>query len=151
MQSIPLVRTILLILAASLTAHGQFKSTVELVVAPVTVTDSKGRVVDGLNSSDLMLYDNNVPQAIQMETVTERISLVVAIQSSSNSVAVLDKLGRTGILLSQLLAGDSGETALVSFSDDVRVIQDFTTDPDKLTRALRDLRMNGNGAATLDG
>ena len=35
---------------------------------------------------------------------------------------------------------DSGETALVWFSDDVRVIQDFTADPDKLTRALRDLR-----------
>ena len=144
------MRTILLILAASFTAHGQFKSTVELVVAPVTVTDSKERVVDGLNASDLMLYDNNVQQAIQMEMVSERISLVVAIQSSSSSVAILDKLGRTGILLSQLLAGDLGETALVSFSDDVKVIQEFTNDPDKLTRTLQNLRMDGHGAATLD-
>ena len=138
------------ILATSFIAHGQFKSTVQLVVAPVTVTDSKGRGVDGLNASDLILFDNNVPQATQMDIMNERISLVVTVQSSSNSVAILDKLGRSGILLSQLLAGDAGETALVSFSDEVRVIQDFTADSDKLTRALRDLRAQGNGVATLE-
>ncbi len=40
----------------------QFKSTVPLVVAPTTITDSKGHFVDGLTSDDLILYDNNVPQ-----------------------------------------------------------------------------------------
>ena len=54
---------IVLILATSFIAHGQFKSTVQLVVAPVSVTDSKGRGVDGLNASELILFDNNVPQA----------------------------------------------------------------------------------------
>ena len=83
------------------------------MVAPTTVTDSKGRLVDGLNASDLILYDNNVPPATQTETANERISLIVAVQSSSNSVAVLDKLCRSGILMSQLLAGDAGETALL--------------------------------------
>ena len=144
------MRMIVLILATSFIAHGQFKSTVQLVVAPVTVTDSKGRGVDGLNASDLILFDNNVPQATQMDIMNERISLVVTVQSSSNSVAILDKLGRSGILLSQLLAGDAGETALVSFSGEVRVFQDFTADSDKLTRALRDLRAQGNGVATLE-
>ena len=60
------------------------------------------------------------------------------------------KRRRSGILLSQLLAGDPGETAFVSFSGEVRVIQDFTADSDKLTRALRDLRAQGNGVATLE-
>jgi hypothetical protein len=40
----------------------QFKSTVPLVVAPTTVTDSKGHYVDGLSPTDLILYDNNVPR-----------------------------------------------------------------------------------------
>ena len=78
------------------TARGQFKSTVPLVVAPTTVKDSKGRYVDGLTPQDLILYDNNVPQAIQMDWMTYPIDLVVAVQTSSNSGAVTDKLGFTG-------------------------------------------------------
>jgi hypothetical protein len=39
------------------TGWAQFKSTVPLVVAPTTVTDSKGRYVDGLTPEDLILYD----------------------------------------------------------------------------------------------
>jgi len=60
-------------------ASAQFKSTVPLVVAPTTVTDSKGRCVDGLTAEDLILYDNNVPQAIQMDWMPLPISLVVAV------------------------------------------------------------------------
>ena len=66
---------------------------------------------------DLILYDNNVPQAIQMDWMTYPICLVVAVQTSSNSGAVIDKLGGSGILFTQLLAADAGETAVISFSD----------------------------------
>ena len=51
-------------------ARAQFRSTVPLVVAPVTVTDAKGRNVDGLTAEDLLLYDNSVPQAVQMDWMT---------------------------------------------------------------------------------
>ncbi len=132
-------------------ASAQFKSTVPLVVAPTTIKDRKGHLIDGLTGADLVLYDNNVPQAIHLDTVVNPISLVVAVQANSNSAAVLDKLGRSGILFSQLLAGDRGETAVVSFSDSVQVFQDFTTDPDVLSRALQNLRVQGDGAATLEG
>jgi VWFA-related protein len=129
----------------------QFKSTVPLVVAPTTVTDSKGHYVDGLTSEDLILYDNNVPKAIQMDWMTYPIDLVVAVQTSSNSGAVIDKLGGSGILFTQLLAADAGETAVVSFSDDVKVHQDFTGNPDLVIHALRMLRKEGGGAHMLDG
>jgi VWFA-related protein len=128
----------------------QFRSTVPLVVAPTTVTDSKGRYVDGLTPEDLILYDNNVPQAIQMDWMTYPISLVVAVQASSNSGAVIDKLGGSGILFTQLLAADAGETAVISFSDQVKVHQDFTANPDSVIRALRMLRMEGGRAHMLD-
>jgi VWFA-related protein len=128
----------------------QFRSTVPLVVAPTTVTDSKGRYVDGLTPEDLILYDNNVPQAIQMDWMTYPISLVVAVQASSNSGAVIDKLGGSGILFTQLLAADAGETAVISFSDRVKVHQDFTGNPDFVIHALRMLRMEGSRAHMLD-
>jgi hypothetical protein len=99
----------------------------------------------------LTLYDNNVPQAIQVETLVNPISLVAVVQASANSVAVLDKLGRSASLFTELLAGDKGETALVACSRGVRVVQDFTAEPAPLSRALQDLRSEGDGAAVLDG
>jgi VWFA-related protein len=138
----------LLILACS--AFAQFKSTVPLVVAPITVTDSKGRFVDGLTAEDLILYDNNVPQKIQMDWMTYPIDLVVAVQTSANSGAVIDKLGGSGILFAQLLAADAGETAVTSFSDEVKIHQDFTSNPDLVIHSLRMLRMEGNNAHMLD-
>src|SRR5690348_6456178 len=103
--------------------QAQFESTVPLVIAPAAVTDSKGHYVDGLTTEDLILYDNNVPQKIQMEWMTYPISLVVAVQTNDSSGAVIDKLGRIGILLTELLAANEGETAIISFSDQVRVRQ----------------------------
>jgi VWFA-related protein len=128
----------------------QFKSTVPLVVAPTTVTDSKGHFVDGLTSDDLVLYDNNVPQKIQMDWMAYPIDLVVAVQTSANSGAVIDKLGGSGILFSQLLAADAGETAVISFSDETRVHQDFTDNPDLVMHSLRMLRKEGDNAHILD-
>jgi hypothetical protein len=135
-----------------LTSSGwaQFKSTVPLVVAATTVTDSKGRYVDGLTPDDLILFDNNVPQRIQMDWMTYPIDLVVAIQASSNSGAVIDKLGGSGILFTQLLAADAGETAVISFSDDVKVRQDFTANADFVIHALRMLRKEGDDAHKRD-
>jgi len=139
---------VLLVLASS--AWSQFKSTVPLVVAPVTVTDSKGRYVDGLTTDDLLLYDNSVPQAVQMDWMTYPISLVVAVQTSANSGAVIDKLGGSGILFTQLLAADAGETAVLSFSDRVVVHQDFTGDATPVIHSLRMLRKEGDAAHMLD-
>jgi VWFA-related protein len=132
------------------TAWAQFRSTVPLIVAPTTVTDSKGRYVDGLMLEDLTLYDNNVPQAIQMDWMAYPIDLVVAVQTSSNSGAVIDKLGGSGILFTQLLAADAGRTAVISFSDEVKVHQDFTGNPDLVIHALRMLRKEGSDAHMLD-
>jgi VWFA-related protein len=132
------------------TGWAQFKSNVPLVVAPTTVTDHKGHYVDGLTQDDLTLYDNNVRQSIQMDWMMYPIDLVVAVQTSANSGAVIDKLGGSGILFTQLLAADAGKTAVLSFSDDVKIHQDFTGDPDKVIHALRMLRKEGDDAHMLD-
>ena len=128
----------------------QFKSTVPLVVSPVTVTDRSGRFIDGLTAKDLALYDNNVPQPVQLDIAIHPISLVVAVEANSASIAVLDKLGRSGSLFTDLLSGNAGETALVTFSDRVAVAQDFTDDSAQLNRVLRNLRAQGDGAAVVD-
>jgi VWFA-related protein len=147
MRLATLLATLLLLAAA---ARAQFKSTVPLVVAPTSVTDAKGHYVDGLTAQDLVLYDNEMPQPMQMDWSAYPIDLVIAIQTSSNSGAVLDKLGGSGILATQLVAADAGETAVLSFSDEVNLRQDFTGNPDLVSHALRMLRKEDDGAHMLD-
>jgi len=131
-------------------ASSQFRTTSTLVLAPVTVTDAAGKYVDGLRPEDLILYDNNVPQPIQVEEAFNPLSLIVAIQASANSSANLEKLGDSGILFTHLVAGDRGQTSLVSFADDSRVLSDFTANPDRLAQQLRKLYVRGNGSAALE-
>jgi VWFA-related protein len=144
------MRASALLLCFALGAGAQFRTTSTLVLAPTTVTDPSGKFIDGLQPANLILYDNNVPQPIQVEEAFNPLSLIVAIQTSANSVANMDKLGDTGILLTQLVAGDRGQTSLIAFDDNIRVLSDFTASSDRLAQHLRHLSVRGNGAATLD-
>ena len=139
------------VLVLALNVWGQFKTTVPLVVAPTLITDPQGRFVDGLTPDDLILYDDNVPHKVQMDWMLYPIDLVVAVQTSANSGAVIDKLGGSGILFTELLAAYGGETAVISFSDRVKVHQDFTNKADPVVHALRMLRKEGGDAHILDG
>jgi VWFA-related protein len=141
--------TALLLLTATF-ATAQFKSTATLVIAPTTITDGSGQYIDGVDPEDLVLYDNGVRQPIQVDESYNPISLVVAIQTSANSAAVLDKLGSSGILFSDLVAGDRGEMAVVTFSDDVRTRRDFTTNSTSVTSALASIHVQGTGAMALE-
>jgi VWFA-related protein len=145
------MRAAVLCLLSACVAWPQFRSTVPLVVAPTTITDRQGHIVDSLDPSGLVLYDNNVPRPIQADLAFFPISLVVAVESSQSSKAILGKLGGSGILFSQLLAADQGETALISFSDAVTELAGFTSDPDDLAHELKRMRPDGGGAAVLDG
>ena len=144
------MRVAALLLLIATVAGAQFKSTATLVVAPTTVTDSKGKYVDVTDPADLVLYDNGVRQPIQVDESFNPISLVVAVQTSANSAAILDKLGSSGILFTDLLAGDRGETALVTFSDEVRTKREFTTNSDNLSAGFRSLHVQGDGAVALE-
>lgn len=53
------------------------------VIAPVTVTDRNGEVVDNLNTTDFQLFDNKKLQKITEDQASHPISLVVAIEAGS--------------------------------------------------------------------
>jgi VWFA-related protein len=144
------MRPALAFLVISAGAHAQFRATSTLVLAPTTITTPDGKFVDGLQARDLTLFDNNVPQPIQVEEAFNPLSLIVALQTSANALPVMDKLGDLGVLFTHVVAGYRGETALLTFAEEASVRQDFTTNPDRLTEALRHLRVQGTGVATLD-
>src|SRR5215831_10269287 len=116
------MRAVLVLVMIISAARAQFKATSTLVLAPTTITTPDGKFVDGLQARDLTLFDNNVPQPIQVEEAFNPLSLIVALQTSANSAAVLDKLGDLGVLFTHVVAGYHGETALFTFSDEVRLV-----------------------------
>ena len=66
-----------------------FKSQTNVVIVPTTVRDRNGDVINGLQLQDFELYDNNKPQKITADVREEPLSLVVAVQRSSNITEIL--------------------------------------------------------------
>lgn len=125
-------------------------TTVRLVIAPTTVTDSDGRYVDGLTEKDFLVYDNGKPQRIQADVTFVPISLVVAVQSNTLAAAALNKVHRIGPMLEPLILGERGEAAVLSYDDQVSQFQGFTSDSGRLTAALRRIPPSGERARMID-
>lgn len=117
-----------------------FGTNVKVVIAPTTVTDSRGKVVNGLNPHDFRLFDNEKLQAITEDIGFQPLSIVVCIQTSSHMTNALPKIQKIGPLLKDLILGQDGEAALIGFDHRVQRLQEFTNDGEKLTAALEKLR-----------
>lgn len=126
------------------------KTTVPLVVAPTTITDRAGRYVRGLSPDDLLLLDNNVPRAIQVDELTSPISVVIAVQSTLTAWAVLDKIKKVGSLIEPLVAGERGEAAVIWYGDEVTVAQDFTSDTGALEGVFHQAKASGSGSDAIE-
>jgi VWFA-related protein len=123
---------------------------VQEVIAPTTVLDSDGVYVTGLKPMQFRLFDNDKPQTIKVDEVVQPVSLVVAVQADSKVEAILPKVQKLGTILEDMVAGDSGEVAIVAFDHRIQKLQDFTSDPDKITEALKKLKPGSQQSALTD-
>ena len=114
------------------------------IMAPVTVRDTKGNIVNGLTPLDFELYDNGKPQVITEDAASHPVSMVVAVQSSANMVKVLPGIRKIGSLFSGLVLGESGEIAVLSFDHRIQTMTDFTSDPDKISDAFKKLKIGSS-------
>lgn len=135
---------VVLVAALSLTAQTPtIKTRVPLVVVPASVTDKNGHSVAGLRASEFVLLDNGEPQAVQVDdpdTVTAPFQLVVLIQTSDISQAALLKIRQVGAVVQEAVAGGNGEAAVVTFSDEVKLVQNFVNSRGDLAPVFRKLK-----------
>ncbi len=111
--------------------------TVDVVVAPTMVLDKDGYYVNGLRKDQFHLYDNNKEQDVQVDVSFYPISLVIAIQANSHVEGLLPQVRKIGNLIKPMIVGDQGEVALIAYDGRVRVLQEFTSDPDKITEKVK--------------
>lgn len=127
-----------------------FRSGATVVIAPTTVRDRNGEFVNGLQLQDFELYDNNRLQKINADVRDEPLSLVVAVQRSSNLTDFLPKLQQIGAQLNQLVAGQDGEIAVVGFDHRIETFQDFTKEGSKVSEAMHKMTPGSSQHAVID-
>lgn len=116
---------------------------VERVVAPTVIFDRNGNTVAGIRPDQFHLFDNGKEQNIQVDETFVPISMVVAIQSNAEVEKILPQVNKIGNLIKPLVLGDQGEAAVLSFDARVKLLQDFTSDPDKITVAVKKIFAGG--------
>ena len=122
-----------------------------LVNTPVTVRNEEGQMVNTLEKSDFRVTDNGVPQTITHFTLGgDPISLVVVVETSDRIAPILPQIRKTGILVSQTVVGPTGEGAVVAYDDEVKVLQEFTSNPDAMEATLWQLKEGYSGARLFD-
>lgn len=126
------------------------RTTVNVVLVPTTVTDDKGNVINGLQPQDFELYDNDKRQDINRDVAFLPLSMVICIQRSANIEAILPKIQRMGNVIHDLLVGQDGEVAIVSFDHRIETLQEFTNDPDLINAAVTKLRAGGQNSRLND-
>lgn len=129
--------------AAAMAQDPQFGVQSRLVLVPVTVTDAKGQTVDGLEPNDFTVLDNGRAQPVEVDTIgtgVAPIALIVAIQASGISRAVLEKVHKIGAMIQPLVTGERGCAGVVAFSDRLIWLQECTHDDDALVRAFERIR-----------
>jgi VWFA-related protein len=114
-------------------------TSVAVVVVPTIVRAKSGDLVSDLQIQDFELYDNDKLQKVTADLRDSPFSLVVAIQRSADMTGMLPKVQRIGYALTDLVAGQDAEVAVVGFDQDVQVVQDFTSDSDKVCQAIKKL------------
>jgi VWFA-related protein len=126
------------------------RTSVNVVIAPTTVRDRSGDFINGLQLQDFQLYDNNKLQRVNADVRDEPLSLVIAVQRSSNLEDILPKIQRIGSMLNDLVAGQDGEVAVIGFDHRIQVVQDFTSETQKVSEAMKKMTPGSSNHAVVD-
>ncbi len=115
---------------------------VNFVVVPVTVRDSDGRLVEGLNKNDFAVFEDGVQQPIKFWT-SDPFPLSVAVVLDLNlSDTVMRKVNET---LPALVGAFSpyDEVAIYTYGSSVHAAQDFTSASQQIEAGLKRARRPG--------
>jgi Ca-activated chloride channel homolog len=126
----------------------KFRAGVDLINVTATVTDVTGRFVPGLTQDDFLVYEDDVPQQIthfNAERVPVSLGLVI---DTSGSMAG-EKWGHATEALDRFLLdllGRDDEVFLYRFSNDPVLVENWTTDRARLSRAMARIMPRGGTA-----
>ena len=130
-------------LAQDTSGRYQFRVTVDLISLNVTVTDTRNRFVTDLLQEDFNLYEDGISQEV---TVFSREDLPIRMVLLMDTSASMDEKMSFAQEAAVNFVGQMKEddiTEVVEFGSKPHVLQPFTADVEKLTRAIRMTQAGG--------
>lgn len=112
-----------------------FRSGASLVALNVTVTDGS-KLVTGLTRDDFEVYEDGVQQQLRFfESAAVPMDVILLLDTSSSMRSRMDTVHEAAKgFMKMLREGDRG--AVVAFNDDVRVLQNLTSDGSAIESAI---------------
>jgi VWFA-related protein len=126
----------------------RFRSGVDLVNVTATVTDDDGRFVSGLRREDFTVYEDGKPQDVShfsSDRVPVSLGLVLDTSGSMSDEKMAAARSAIDRLIYNLL-GKEDELFLVAFATRAALRQDWTTDRQLISRAVREASAAGGTA-----
>jgi len=119
---------------------------VEMVSLPVVVSTRDGRRVTDLEKEDFEVFEDRVPQKIAgFEATDEPITIALALDCSGSMERKLARLQNEAIRFVNLLHPDDS-VAIMSFADDVNLLEDFSIDRKRNAYGIKETRSDGGTA-----
>jgi Ca-activated chloride channel family protein len=154
-----LAATVLAALVAALVAptlarqdERPIKLRTDLVTVDAAVTDKNGNFIRNLKDEDFVVYEDGKPQKVEFFEASEQAAL-------TRPLAVVIALDISGSIKPEEIAKQRAATeqflklvrpesvfAILAFSSEIRVLQDFTSDPSKITAAFRRIGETGGSS-----
>jgi VWFA-related protein len=118
--------------------RAKIRSTVELVVVPVTVKDSKGNLVDDIRKDEFRIFEDGVEQQISLFSADAfPLSAVVLLDDDLKPKAA-EQLQKSLLAIAGAFS-ESDEVALAKFASFFTPVMDFTQDNDRWMAELKRL------------
>ena len=125
-----------------------FRTGVELINVTATVTDARGRFVAGLTRDDFQVYqDGELVEVTHFDNERVPVSLGIVLDTSGSMEGrKMDAAQKALDRFLYDLLGPDDEIFLYQFSYTPVLLQDWTVDRDRISRAIRDIRPRGGTA-----
>jgi Ca-activated chloride channel family protein len=125
------------LISPSMNTHVRpLKSSVDLVLVPVTITDPMNRLVTGLEKENFQLYEGGAGQEIKTFSSEDApVSLGVIFDSSRSMSSKMDR-AKDAVMEFFKTANPQDEFFMITFSDAPEVVSDFTNSVDEIQNKL---------------
>jgi len=123
----------------------------DLIAVPVIVTDKRGRRVSGLGAGDFRLADDERATPVKyFAEGTDRVAMLFALDASGSAREILSQQHDAALALFGKF-GAASRVAALHFSDVVKLVLPFTSDPAGVARAFNLAAEQSTGTAIFDG
>jgi Ca-activated chloride channel family protein len=130
-------------LGARLSEGSLIRTSADLVMVPVTITDARNRPVVGLDQNNFQLFENKKPQQIKNFSSEDAPISVGILVDTSHSMA--NKLERAREAVRQFCEASNPEDEffMITFSDEPMLAADFTGAAEELENSLISAQAQG--------